>query len=173
MTTSTLEMGTAPVSYPKKKKQFKPAKKYWNKIHKNVRDPTTEISRELKDANDSKKQTITPNPTIASEDSQKKVEGPITASDNNGNGGDDFKPEGDQSRLEQVTFYRFVITDGRVLMGTFAYPNQFAQLILHSCTEFIRGKQPRLLGTVVFPSSHIVSMSICVKTIRVQEKKTD
>jgi len=50
---------------PKKKKQFKPAKKYWNKIHKNVRDPTTEISRELKGANDSKKQTITPNVSIS------------------------------------------------------------------------------------------------------------
>ncbi|CAH1997907.1 unnamed protein product [Acanthoscelides obtectus] len=60
------------------------------------------------------------------------------------------------------------MTDGRVLIGVFLCTDRDANIILGSCSEYlphsINGKpaneEPRMLGLVMIPGKHIVSIHI-------------
>ncbi|XP_060530949.1 N-alpha-acetyltransferase 38, NatC auxiliary subunit [Cylas formicarius] len=58
------------------------------------------------------------------------------------------------------------MTDGRVLIGVFVCTDQDANVILSSCSEFlpadpnIPNEEPRMLGLVMIPGKHIVSVHI-------------
>ncbi|XP_033248726.1 N-alpha-acetyltransferase 38, NatC auxiliary subunit [Drosophila miranda] len=56
---------------------------------------------------------------------------------------------------------RIVITDGRVLVGFFNCTDRDANIVLSMCAEYlVEGQEPRLLGNVMVPGKHIVSLSI-------------
>ncbi|SPP82393.1 N-alpha-acetyltransferase 38-A, NatC auxiliary subunit [Drosophila guanche] len=56
---------------------------------------------------------------------------------------------------------RIVITDGRVLVGFFNCTDRDANIVLSMCAEYlVEGQEPRLLGNVMVPGKHIVSISI-------------
>ncbi|CAH1997906.1 unnamed protein product [Acanthoscelides obtectus] len=51
------------------------------------------------------------------------------------------------------------MTDGRVLIGVFLCTDRDANIILGSCSEYLPHK-PRMLGLVMIPGKHIVSIHI-------------
>nr|CAI5861912.1 unnamed protein product [Callosobruchus analis] len=51
------------------------------------------------------------------------------------------------------------MTDGRVLIGVFLCTDRDANIILGSCSEYLPQK-PRMLGLVMIPGKHIVSIHI-------------
>ncbi|XP_016930265.3 N-alpha-acetyltransferase 38, NatC auxiliary subunit [Drosophila suzukii] len=56
---------------------------------------------------------------------------------------------------------RIVITDGRVLVGFFNCTDRDANIVLSMCAEYlVEGQEPRLLGNVMVPGKHIVSLNI-------------
>ncbi|KAM7349659.1 LSMD1 domain-containing protein Sbat [Cochliomyia hominivorax] len=57
--------------------------------------------------------------------------------------------------------FRVVITDGRVLVGFFNCTDKDANIVLSMCVEFLEGgKDARILGNVMIPGKHIVSVSV-------------
>ncbi|XP_055842887.1 N-alpha-acetyltransferase 38, NatC auxiliary subunit [Episyrphus balteatus] len=57
--------------------------------------------------------------------------------------------------------FRVVITDGRVLTGFFNCTDKDANVVLSMCTEYLEeGKDARVLGNVMIPGKHIVSISV-------------
>lgn len=58
------------------------------------------------------------------------------------------------------------MTDGRVLIGSFLCTDRDANVILASCSEYLSSdssgssEEPRLLGLVMVPGKHIVSVHI-------------
>lgn len=61
------------------------------------------------------------------------------------------------------------MSDGRVLVGIFLCTDRDANVILGSCAEYLPGEridvvnqeeEPRMLGLVMVPGRHIVSISI-------------
>ncbi|KAH8412301.1 hypothetical protein KR009_001111 [Drosophila setifemur] len=56
---------------------------------------------------------------------------------------------------------RIVITDGRVLVGFFNCTDRDANIVLSMCAEYlVEGQEPRLLGNVMVPGKHIVSLNV-------------
>lgn len=64
--------------------------------------------------------------------------------------------------------FRVEMTDGRVLTGVFLCTDRDANIILGSCSEYlpidektkILNEEPRMLGLVMIPGKHIVSIHI-------------
>lgn len=57
--------------------------------------------------------------------------------------------------------FRVVITDGRVLVGFFNCTDKDANIVLSMCAEYLEGgKDARILGNVMIPGKHIVSVSV-------------
>ena len=57
--------------------------------------------------------------------------------------------------------FRVVITDGRVLVGYFNCADKDANLVLSLCAEYLEeGKDARMLGNVMVPGKHIVSIAV-------------
>lgn len=57
--------------------------------------------------------------------------------------------------------FRVAITDGRVLVGFFNCTDKDANIVLSMCAEFLEeGKDARILGNVMIPGKHIVSVSV-------------
>lgn len=58
------------------------------------------------------------------------------------------------------------MTDGRILIGSFLCTDRDANVILASCSEYLSSdssttsEEPRLLGLVMVPGKHIVSVQI-------------
>lgn len=60
------------------------------------------------------------------------------------------------------------MTDGRILIGIFLCTDKEANIILGSCSEYLpvdsKGKttneEPRMLGLVMIPGKHIVSLQL-------------
>ncbi|XP_072753435.1 N-alpha-acetyltransferase 38, NatC auxiliary subunit [Anoplolepis gracilipes] len=59
---------------------------------------------------------------------------------------------------------RIEMTDGRVLRGAFLCTDRDANVILGSCTEYLstEHKEARVLGLVMVPGRHIVSIHLDV-----------
>ncbi|XP_030381193.1 N-alpha-acetyltransferase 38-A, NatC auxiliary subunit [Scaptodrosophila lebanonensis] len=56
---------------------------------------------------------------------------------------------------------RIVITDGRVLVGYFNCTDRDCNIVLSMCAEYlVEGQDPRILGNVMVPGKHIVSLSV-------------
>ncbi|KAL1509343.1 hypothetical protein ABEB36_004098 [Hypothenemus hampei] len=64
--------------------------------------------------------------------------------------------------------FKIKMTDGRVLIGVFLCTDRDANIILGSCSEYlpadstVSNEEPRMLGLVMIPGKHIVSISIDV-----------
>ncbi|KAJ8930335.1 hypothetical protein NQ314_016885 [Rhamnusium bicolor] len=66
--------------------------------------------------------------------------------------------------------FRIEMTDGRVLIGIFLCTDRDANVILGSCSEYLPAdsknksvnEEPRMLGLVMIPGKHIVSVHIDV-----------
>lgn len=66
--------------------------------------------------------------------------------------------------------FRIEMTDGRVLIGVFLCTDRDANIILGSCSEYLPAdnktkavnEEPRMLGLVMIPGKHIVSVHIDV-----------
>lgn len=64
--------------------------------------------------------------------------------------------------------FRVEMTDGRVLIGVFLCTDRDANVILGSCSEYLPSdlksksinEEPRMLGLVMIPGKHIVSVSV-------------
>ncbi|XP_047998026.1 N-alpha-acetyltransferase 38, NatC auxiliary subunit [Leguminivora glycinivorella] len=61
--------------------------------------------------------------------------------------------------------FRIEMTDGRVLIGVFLCTDRDANVILGACSEYLKGndgetEEPRVLGLVMVPGRHIVSIQI-------------
>ncbi|XP_011176973.2 N-alpha-acetyltransferase 38, NatC auxiliary subunit [Zeugodacus cucurbitae] len=57
--------------------------------------------------------------------------------------------------------FRVVITDGRVLVGYFNCTDKDANVVLSMCAEYLEeGKDARILGNVMIPGKHIVSIAV-------------
>ncbi|CAG9100667.1 hypothetical protein JYU34_013578 [Plutella xylostella] len=61
--------------------------------------------------------------------------------------------------------FRVEITDGRVLIGVFLCTDRDANVILGACSEYLKNsdgetEEPRVLGLVMVPGRHIVSIQI-------------
>ncbi|XP_054726946.1 N-alpha-acetyltransferase 38-A, NatC auxiliary subunit [Anastrepha obliqua] len=57
--------------------------------------------------------------------------------------------------------FRVVITDGRVLVGFFNCTDKDANVVLSMCAEYLEeGKDARILGNVMIPGKHIVSIAV-------------
>lgn len=63
--------------------------------------------------------------------------------------------------------FRVEMTDGRVLTGVFLCTDRDANIILGSCSEYlpiektkVGNEEPRMLGLVMIPGKHIVSIHI-------------
>ncbi|CAH1112859.1 unnamed protein product [Psylliodes chrysocephalus] len=64
--------------------------------------------------------------------------------------------------------FRVQMTDGRILIGIFLCTDKEANIILGSCSEYLpvdsKGKttneEPRMLGLVMIPGKHIVSLQL-------------
>lgn len=64
--------------------------------------------------------------------------------------------------------FRVEMTDGRVLTGVFLCTDRDANIILGSCSEYLPidekttmlNEEPRMLGLVMIPGKHIVSIHI-------------
>lgn len=58
---------------------------------------------------------------------------------------------------------RIVMTDGRILVGAFLCTDSDANVILGMCSEDTqKGGEERVLGLVMVPGRHIVSMEVDV-----------
>lgn len=56
---------------------------------------------------------------------------------------------------------RIKITDGRILVGSFACTDRDVNILLIKCKSYwVEGQDAQLLGTVMVPSKHIVSICI-------------
>lgn len=54
-----------------------------------------------------------------------------------------------------------MITDGRVLVGFFNCTDKDSNLVLSVCAEYLEeGEDARILGNVMIPGKHIVSVSV-------------
>ncbi|XP_013105263.1 N-alpha-acetyltransferase 38, NatC auxiliary subunit-like [Stomoxys calcitrans] len=57
--------------------------------------------------------------------------------------------------------FRIVITDGRVLVGFFNCTDKDSNIVLSMCAEYLEeGQDARILGNVMIPGKHIVSVSV-------------
>ncbi|XP_055702300.1 N-alpha-acetyltransferase 38, NatC auxiliary subunit [Phlebotomus papatasi] len=57
--------------------------------------------------------------------------------------------------------FRIVMTDGRLLIGVFLCTDADANVILGMCSEYTEeGGEERILGLVMIPGRHIVSMEV-------------
>ncbi|CAH2041449.1 unnamed protein product, partial [Iphiclides podalirius] len=61
--------------------------------------------------------------------------------------------------------FRIEMTDGRVLIGVFLCTDRDANVILGACSEYLKNndgetEEPRVLGLVMVPGRHIVSIKI-------------
>ncbi|CAD0197772.1 unnamed protein product [Chrysodeixis includens] len=61
--------------------------------------------------------------------------------------------------------FRIEMTDGRVLIGVFLCTDRDANVILGACSEYLKGvdgetEEPRVLGLVMVPGRHIVSIQL-------------
>ncbi|XP_073828723.1 LSMD1 domain-containing protein Sbat [Musca autumnalis] len=58
--------------------------------------------------------------------------------------------------------FRVVITDGRVLVGFFNCTDKDSNIVLSMCAEYLEEgeESPRILGNVMIPGQHIVSVSV-------------
>ncbi|XP_014359198.1 N-alpha-acetyltransferase 38, NatC auxiliary subunit isoform X2 [Papilio machaon] len=61
--------------------------------------------------------------------------------------------------------FRIEMTDGRVLIGVFLCTDRDANVILGACSEYLKSndgetEEPRVLGLVMVPGRHIVSIKI-------------
>ncbi|XP_050344587.1 N-alpha-acetyltransferase 38, NatC auxiliary subunit [Nymphalis io] len=61
--------------------------------------------------------------------------------------------------------FRIEMTDGRILIGVFLCTDRDANIILGACSEYLKGvdgetEEPRVLGLVMVPGRHIVSIQI-------------
>ncbi|GAB0096405.1 N-alpha-acetyltransferase 38-A, NatC auxiliary subunit [Sergentomyia squamirostris] len=57
--------------------------------------------------------------------------------------------------------FRVVMTDGRLLIGVFLCTDADANVILGMCSEYTEdGGEERILGLVMIPGRHIVSMEV-------------
>ncbi|CAH0399987.1 unnamed protein product [Chilo suppressalis] len=61
--------------------------------------------------------------------------------------------------------FRIEMTDGRVLIGVFLCTDRDANVILGACSEYLKSsegvaEEPRVLGLVMVPGRHIVSIQI-------------
>ncbi|XP_068628708.1 N-alpha-acetyltransferase 38, NatC auxiliary subunit [Battus philenor] len=61
--------------------------------------------------------------------------------------------------------FRIEMTDGRVLIGVFLCTDRDANVILGNCSEYLKNsdgetEEPRVLGLVMVPGRHIVSIKI-------------
>lgn len=76
------------------------------------------------------------------------------------------------------SIFRIVLTDKRILVGTFLCTDSAANVILGMCTEDTeKGGEERMLGLVMVPGRHIVSMerdesSLQAKMHRVKKPST-
>jgi len=60
--------------------------------------------------------------------------------------------------------FRVKITDGRVLIGYFNCTDRDSNLVLSMCSEYLEeGNDARILGNVMIPGKHIVSISVDMK----------
>ncbi|XKL62272.1 hypothetical protein PGB90_002105 [Kerria lacca] len=63
-------------------------------------------------------------------------------------------------------YMKIEMTDGRILIGTFVCTDKDANVILSSCSELFNtektgiSEEPRLLGLVMIPGKHIVSVHL-------------
>ncbi|XP_024085637.1 N-alpha-acetyltransferase 38, NatC auxiliary subunit-like [Cimex lectularius] len=71
---------------------------------------------------------------------------------------------------------KIVMTDGRVLVGTFLCTDRDANVILGACTEYVnfevRGpfEESRVLGLVMVPGRHIVSIHLDVSNASAEKE---
>lgn len=61
--------------------------------------------------------------------------------------------------------FRIEMSDGRVLIGVFLCTDRDANVILGACSEYLKNaegetEEPRVLGLVMVPGRHIVSIKI-------------
>ncbi|CAH2242670.1 jg8488 [Pararge aegeria aegeria] len=61
--------------------------------------------------------------------------------------------------------FRIEMTDGRVLIGIFLCTDRDANVILGACSEYLKSndgetEEPRVLGLVMVPGRHIVSIQL-------------
>ncbi|CAG9860308.1 unnamed protein product [Phyllotreta striolata] len=64
--------------------------------------------------------------------------------------------------------FRVEMTDGRILIGVFLCTDRDANIILGSCSEYLplesksksTNEEPRMLGLVMIPGKHIVSIRL-------------
>ncbi|KAL4704686.1 hypothetical protein ACJJTC_002161 [Scirpophaga incertulas] len=61
--------------------------------------------------------------------------------------------------------FRIEMTDGRVLIGVFLCTDRDANVILGACSEYLASgegetEEPRVLGLVMVPGRHIVSIQL-------------
>ncbi|XP_055387903.1 N-alpha-acetyltransferase 38, NatC auxiliary subunit isoform X2 [Condylostylus longicornis] len=62
--------------------------------------------------------------------------------------------------------FRVVITDGRILIGYFNCTDKDANIVLSLCAEYLEeGGEPRILGSVMIPGKHIVSIDVERKSL--------
>lgn len=81
-----------------------------------------------------------------------------------------FQPKDEESKLtagRQKLYswlnnnFRIKMTDGRILIGVFLCTDANANVILGMCSEFTEiGGEERVLGLVMVPGKHIVSMEV-------------
>lgn len=68
-------------------------------------------------------------------------------------------PGREKLRSWLYSIFRIVLTDKRILVGTFLCTDSAANVILGMCTEDTeKGGEERMLGLVMVPGRHIVSM---------------
>uniref|UniRef100_A0A1L8EBY6 Sm domain-containing protein n=1 Tax=Haematobia irritans TaxID=7368 RepID=A0A1L8EBY6_HAEIR len=68
--------------------------------------------------------------------------------------------------------FRVVITDGRVLVGFFNCTDKDSNIVLSMCAEYLEeGQDARMLGNVMIPGKHIVSVSIDLPADKVYASK--
>ncbi|XP_037935581.1 N-alpha-acetyltransferase 38, NatC auxiliary subunit [Teleopsis dalmanni] len=98
--------------------------------------------------------------SIATHDTQQPMINKITSNAKTINV-DDLSPG--RRRLTQWLgkTFRVVISDGRVLVGFFNCTDKDANIVLSMCAEYLEdGKDARILGNVMIPGKHIVSISV-------------
>ncbi|XP_072948709.1 N-alpha-acetyltransferase 38-B, NatC auxiliary subunit [Epargyreus clarus] len=76
------------------------------------------------------------------------------------------EPEGKAKLRKWLNMnFRIEMTDGRVLIGVFLCTDRDANVILGACSEYLKNtdgemEEPRVLGLVMVPGRHIVSIQI-------------
>lgn len=57
--------------------------------------------------------------------------------------------------------FRVVMSDGRIIIGTFLCTDKDANVILAMCSEYMKeGGESRNLGLIMIPGRHIVSIEV-------------